>query len=84
MLDKTKLKTGQKVRQLKPQVTIRMPRPLLDLLDQEVTTQDRARSEILIDAFNLYMRLKDRVALTIREDSNNAESNKSSTFSKKK
>ncbi len=84
MHDNYKLEVGQKVKGQKHPITIRFPRPLLALLDKEVTTQDKGRAEILVESFEFYLQLKDKVALTVMEDNDNAESNKSSAFSKKK
>ncbi|MCG7877037.1 MAG: ribbon-helix-helix protein, CopG family [Candidatus Thiodiazotropha taylori] len=75
----TKLPVGKSVKQRKQQITVGLPRPLLAELDHQVRQQDRSRAEILIEAFTLYMRLKDRVAITIKEETGDVQQDRPST-----
>ncbi|MCG7877223.1 MAG: hypothetical protein N0C90_12945 [Candidatus Thiodiazotropha endolucinida] len=79
-----KLEVGKKVKGQKHPITIRFPRPLLAQLDEQVQEQDKGRAEILVESFEFYLRLKDRVALTLTEDDTDVQSNRPSAIGQAK
>ncbi len=74
-MNNNKMEVGQKVKGQKHPITIRFPKPLLAQLDQEVSAQDKGRAEILVESFEFYLQLKDRVALTIIGDDTDVQQN---------